>query len=234
MAWPALLAAAALIVGAGGAAPVAHADPPDNTVTVQGEGIVSAPPDTAVVRLGVQVQAASVADARGQSAAAAQAVIAAAKADGVADQDIQTVQLTINPVYNTVSGQQVLTGYRAENVLQIKVRNLNNAGQVIDDAAAAGGNATIVQGIAFTIDDPSPLAHQARLLAIQDAQNKANDYATAVGLTVGRAVQIIEQTSPAPPPVPLAAPAAAASVGTPVQGGTLQVKVDVTVSFLLQ
>src|SRR5579884_3046951 len=102
VAWPALLAAAVLIVGAGGAAPVAHADPPDNTVTVQGEGVVSAPPDTAVVRLGVSVQAQSVASARSQAAAGAQAVIAAVEADGVAEQDIQTVQLSISPTYNSL------------------------------------------------------------------------------------------------------------------------------------
>jgi uncharacterized protein YggE len=209
----------------------AQSSPPDNTVTVDGVGIVDAPPDTAIVQLGVSVQAGTVAAASAQAATAASAVIAAVKADGVADADIQTQQFTISPIYDN----QTITGYTVTNVLQVKVRAIDRVGQLVDHAVAAGGNAAVVQGITFTIDDTSALAHQARQLAMSDAKAKADDFAAAAGLTAGRAVQIIETSAPEPPRV-LAAPAAArpGATFTPVQGGTLQVRVQVTVSYVLQ
>ncbi|MHB8575648.1 MAG: SIMPL domain-containing protein [Dehalococcoidia bacterium] len=211
------------------------ADPTVPSVTVRGQGSLTAPPDTAVVRLGVSVQAAKVADARSQAATAAAAVIAAAKNDGVLDKDIQTVQFNIGPVYDNKNGSQSLLGYRVDNVLQLKIRNLDSSGQVIDDATAAGGDATVVQGISFTIDDTTALAHQARILSIQDALAQATDFATAAGATVGKVISISEVT--AAPPVPFdAAPVAAAAsqARTPVQAGTLRVDVSVTVTYALQ
>ena len=230
------VAVATLIVGGVTRLPRALADTPTRTVSVSGQGIVTAQPDTVILQIGVSVEARTVAAARGQAAAAADAVIAAVKADGVADQDIKTVQFNIGPRYDNNNGQSVLRGYSVSNVLQVKIRNLDSVGKVIDDATAAGGDAIVVQGISFTIENTDPLTHQARLLAIQDAMIKANDYATAAGATVGPVISISEQSSATPTPVLAApAPAAAASAArTPVEGGTQQVRVQVSVVFQLQ
>jgi len=173
---------------------------------------------------------------RQQAAVAADAVIAAASADGVAEQDIKTLQFSIGPRYDNSNGQSVLRGYVASNVLQVKIHNLDSTGKVIDDATAAGGDAIVVQGISFTIENADPLTHQARLLAMQDAMTKANDYATAAGATLGPVISIIEQSSATPTPV-LAAPAPAAAASaprTPVEVGTQQIRVQVSVVFQLQ
>jgi uncharacterized protein len=231
-----LAVAAMLIAGSVTALPHVLADAPTRTVSVSGQGIVTAQPDTVILQIGVSVEARTVAAARGQAAAAADAVIAAVKADGVADQDIKTVQFNIGPRYDNNNGLSVLRGYSVSNVLQVKIRNLDSVGKVIDDATAAGGDAIVVQGISFTIENTDPLTHQARLLAIQDAMTKANDYATAAGATVGPVISISEQSSATPTPVLAApAPAAAASAArTPVEGGTQQVRVQVSVVFQLQ
>jgi uncharacterized protein YggE len=236
----ALLGVAALTLGAalmarGGG--VARADStPTPAITVQGEGVVSAPPDTAILQIGADVQAATVADARSQAASAASAIIAAAKADGVADADVQTAQFSIQPRYDTSNGRQMLTGYTVENLVQIKVRALDSVGKIIDDAVAAGGNATIVRGITFTIDDTTALAQQARQLAVQNAKAKADQYAAATGVSVGRPIAITEESAPPPrafaPAASLAAPAAPAP--TPVAPGTLDVRVTVTISYAIQ
>lgn len=231
----ALALGAALLAGGGGG--VARADnTPTPAITVQGEGVVSAPPDTAILQIGADVQAATVADARSQAAGAASAIIAAAKADGVADADVQTSQFSIQPRYENSNGRQVLTGYSVENLVQIKVRALDTVGKIIDDAVAAGGNATIVRGISFTIDDTTALAQQARQLAVKDAKARADEYAAATGVSVGRPIAITEQSAPAPRAiaanVSLAAPAAPAP--TPVAPGTLDVRVTVTISYAIQ
>ena len=234
-----LLATAALATAfvANGPAHIARADTTTNGITVTGQGIVTAPPDTVTLQLGVSVQAASVADARQQAATAANAVTAAVKADGVVDADVQTVQFDINPQYTTQNNQQVLTGYRVDNVLQVKIRNLDNVGQVIDDAVAAGGNATVVRGIAFSIENTDTLLHQARLQAMQDAQSKAQDYASAAGVSLGKVINITETQSQRPTPQFVAAsvPAAAgAPAPTPIQSGSQQIQVNVTVTYAIQ
>jgi len=237
----ATLGVAALALGAaaiaGSGAGVARADTtPVPAITVQGEGVVSAPPDTAILQIGADAQAATVADARSQAASAAAAIIAAAKADGVADADVQTAQFSIQPQYNNDNGHQTLTGYTVENLVQIKVRALDSVGKIIDDAVAAGGNNTIVRGISFTIEDTTALAQQARQLAVQDAKAKADQYAAATGVTVGRPISITEESAPPPVAVTakasLAAPAAPAP--TPVAPGTLDVRVTVTIAYAIQ
>jgi len=229
-----VLGAAALAGSSGG---TARADTPATpAITVQGIGVVSAAPDTAILQIGADVQAATVADARAQAAGAAGAIIAAAKADGVADADVQTAQFSIQPQYDNRNGHQTLTGYAVENLVQIKVRALDSVGKVIDDAVAAGGNATIVRGISFTIEDTTALAQQARQLAVQDAKAKADQYAAAAGVSVGRPIAITEESAPQPralaPVASLAAPGAAAP--TPVAPGTLDVRVTVTIAYAIQ
>jgi uncharacterized protein len=235
----ALLLLATFAAGAAGTtSPALAADPPARTVTVTGQGIVIAQPDVVILQLGVSVEAPTVAEARSQAATAAAAVIAAVKADGVADQDVRTVQFNIGPRYDSSPNKPpVLRGYNVNNELQVKIRNLDVTGKVIDDATAAGGDAAVVQNITFSIENTDPLAHQARLAAIADARAKADDYATAAGASVGAALTIIEQGSV--PPVPLAAALPANGVAstaqrTPIESGTLQIHAQVSVTYQLQ
>jgi len=225
-----------LVSGAiGGATQALAADPPVPTVSVQGQGIVSAQPDVVILNLGVSVEAESVAAARSQAASASTAVLAVLQADGVAERDIRTVQFSIGPRYDTVNNRQILRGYRVDNVVQVKIRALDTVGNVIDDAAAVGGDAVVVQNISFAIENTDAVAHQARLAAMQDAKSKADDYAGAIGMTAGKALTIKEETSVQPTPqLAAAAPAGAVARSTPIEAGMQQVRVAVTVTFALQ
>src|SRR5262245_28644326 len=109
-------------------------------ISVSGTGRASGAPDIVTLQIGVQIEARTVADARDQAASAAQAVIDSVKKNGVDDKDIRTTSFNVSPQYNTTPGGGVSTirAYRVSNSLSVKVRKLDNASKVIDDASAAG------------------------------------------------------------------------------------------------
>lgn len=203
-------------------------------ILVSGEGRVSAPPDIALLNLGVSAKASSMAQAMSQAQDAANKVINSLKGNGVQDRDIQTSQFSAYAEYDFRNGQQILTGYRVTHILSVKVRNMDRIGKVIDDAAAAGGDTFQAQGISFTIDDPTPQREQAREKAVADARAKAEQLARLTGVGLGRPIMISESISAAPP-IPIAAPRAMESVAaTPIQAGELEVIVNVQITYAIQ
>ena len=215
-------------------------------IWVSGAGRVAAQPDQAVVSIGVEARASTVAQARADSARAMADVVAAIKARGVADQDIQTQHFSISPQYTYVQrtdssggrySEQVLVGYIVSNRASVVVRDLEQVGQVVDDAAEAGGDLVRIQGISFTIEDPTALHRQAREAAVQDAMAKAQQFAAVAGVTLGRPVYIAETGAT---PIVRADQAraelsvAAAAPPTPISGGELTVQVTVQVVFAIQ
>lgn len=204
-------------------------------ISVSGEGRVAAPPDVALLRLGVSAKAATVAQAMSQAQSAANKVITSLKANGIQEKDIQTVQFSVHAEYDYRDGQQILTGYRVTHILSVKVRNLDQTGKVIDDAAAAAGDLFQVQGISFTIDDPTPLRVQAREKAVADAQAKAEQLARLTGVGLGRPIFISESAmAPPPPPLPVPTFARAEAATTPIQAGELEVVVTVQILYAIQ
>jgi uncharacterized protein YggE len=206
-----------------------------NGITVSGRGEAFGSPDVALISLGVQAQATTVAEARETSASTAQAVIDSVKKNGVADKDIVTTQFTIQPQYDFRSnGGQTIRGYQVTNVISIKVRKIDTAGKVLDDATAAGGNNTLVQGISFTIDDPSKLQEAARADALKDAQDKAEQLAKNAGVKLGKPMAISESTGSTPIPYAAETARAAADTVTPIQTGDLQVTISVQVLYAIE
>ena len=122
-------------------------------ISVSGEGRTSAAPDTALLNIGVSAKEMTVAEASSEVQAAIGRLLDSLKANGVAEKDIQTSQFSINPEYDYQYNEQKLTGYRVTHVLQVKVRDINQAGKVIDDGVEAAGNLVQVGGISLTIDD---------------------------------------------------------------------------------
>ena len=206
--------------------------PAEHTITVSGMGTVSVAPDVADVVLGITVSKTTAKDARAAAATAMTAVIAAVKKDGVADKDIATVNLSLNPTYDYSSSTQRLTGYQFTNIVKVTVRNLASVAGVVDDAVAAG--ATNVQGVSFRLDNPKPVEVQARQLAMTDARTKADALAQAAGVSIKGVAQISE-VSGSSPITYYAAPALGAkdSASTPIQTGTTDTTVQVTVSYLI-
>jgi uncharacterized protein YggE len=225
-----IVAVAALTVrgGPASAAPVNAADPATHTISVSASGKVTIVPDVARVNLGVTITKPTVKAARSAAASVMTNIIAAVKAQGIADADIQTVGLNLYPQYANGSSTRI-AGYSISNQIQITIRDLDKAGDVVDTATAKG--ATEVNGISFELADPAKAMNDARASAVVAAQASAQAMATAGHVTLGSVVSISD-TNPATPIYYGAARLApVASVPTPVQVGTQDVSVLLTVVF---
>jgi hypothetical protein len=228
-----------LIIGNGSGPVVAtatdSASPGADTVSVSGVGQVTGTPDVLRLSMGEQATGATVDAALNQANSDISKVTAALKKHGVADKDIQTSGLSINPRFDQ-NGQHI-TGYDVTESLAVQLRNLKDAGSAISDATAAGGNDTRVDGVSFDIEDNAALLNAARDAAFADAKSKAEEYAKLSGRSLGKVSQISETTDTAPRPIPYAmakaaAPAAADSA-VPVSAGSQQVSVNTSVVWTL-
>jgi len=165
-------------------------------IWVIGEGTVAIEPDLALLTLGVDATDDTVAEARDVTATAMDAIIKALKVRGVKDKDIQTQSFNIFPMYEFLevvedgrrTGRQVLVGYRVSNTATVKIRDLDNVGEIIDEVAKAGGSATRINGISFTVEDTSNLEVELRASAVADALTKADHLAELSGVDRGRLV----------------------------------------------
>ena len=161
-------------------------------VHVTGTGKVSAMPDLAVLSMGVEAMEPTVAEARTVAAQAMEGMIARLNALGVDNSDIRTSFFNIQPQYQYFEREQTLTGYRVTNSLTVEIRDLDLVGPVIDGAVEAGGNATRINNVSFTIEDGKALADRARTLAVQDAVSKAGQYADAADFKLGNVLFVTE------------------------------------------
>jgi uncharacterized protein len=205
-------------------------------ITVEGVGRVTLTPDLADLALGIQAQAATASAAQDQASGVMTRILAAVKRLGVADRDLATQWLSLQPRYAYTSGGTEpprITGYQATQSLAVTVRDLSKVGAIIDAGVAAGANQ--VGGISFSLADPASASAQARAAAMADARARAQTLATAAGASLGQVLSISETDAPTPPPIQYSGALAAPSAGvaTPVQPGTTEVEVDVTVSFAL-
>jgi uncharacterized protein YggE len=202
----------------------------DKLITVTGEAMTSVAPDRVTMRLGVATQGKTAREASDSNAKTMTAVIAAIKAAGADERDIQTTRLTLQPVFEQKpNGPPHLTGFRASNDVTVKLDDVGKLAGLIDRAVAAGANE--MSGIEFGISDQSKRLDEARAQAITDARRKAEIYAKAAGVVVGRPVSITENSA-TPPPRPMSA-AAFRAAPTPVSPGELALQATVSVSFEL-
>ena len=207
---------------------------PETTITLTGKGTVDHAPDIANISVGVNVEAETATLAMSQQAERMNGVFTAVKAAGVADRDMQTSNLSLNPVYDYPPNQKPrLRGYNASNQITIKVRDLKNLGKTLDAVVKSGGNTS--NGISFDIDKPEQFQDEARISAIQDAAKKAELYAKAVGYKVKRIVTVSENDyTPRPPmPVMMRMQVNQAADATPVAAGEVSLEQTVSVTFEL-
>jgi hypothetical protein len=227
-----VVAIAALSVHAGPSAAVTTStDPAPHTITVSANGKVTIVPDVARVTLGVTYTRPSVKAARADAAATMTKIIGAVKKLGIADADIRTVGINLYPQYNNSAPPRV-TGYSISEQLEITIRDLDKAGDVVDATTAQG--ATDVNGISFELADPDKAMNDARAAAVSAAQASAQAMASAGHVSLGPVVSISD-ASPVSPIVYGKAMLSAAdgAVATPVQPGTQDVSVTLTVVFAI-
>ena len=124
-------------------------------IWVNGEGSVTVVPDVAVLSLGVETQAATVAQAQAQAAEAMDVVMTELENWGINESDIKTQYYSIYPVKRYNNGQEFLIGYRVTNTVTAKVRQVDDTGAIIDTVVRAGGDTIRINNIYFTVDDPS-------------------------------------------------------------------------------
>ena len=212
-----------------------HGSTSSQGVTVQATGTVNVVPDGVSFNFAVSVLAQSSETAMSDASASAEQVRAALETAGVAKDDIATQNISVYPEYASSSiGTQTLTGYRAQQVFTVTLRDTAKAGEVVDSVIAAGGNALQVYGVTPTLLDTDAAVAQAREVAIKSAKEKANDYAGLVDEDLGSVVYITEITSPSSP-VPYltsdASGAEATMAKTVVNLGTQEVSVTVEVRW---
>ncbi|WP_027058712.1 SIMPL domain-containing protein [Mesorhizobium loti] len=207
-------------------------------IIVTGEGEATTPPDLALLSLSVMREAKTARAALDANNDAMAAVIAAMKAAGIKDRDLQTAGIQINPRYNYTNkpdGSQdaELVAYQVTNTLAVRVRDIDKTGEILDKAVSLGVNQG--GGISFTNDNPDATITEARKKAVANAVAKATTLAEAAGVTIGRVLEITDQNI-APPPMAINAKAfdAAAGAAVPTQAGENAYNVQVTVTFELK
>jgi uncharacterized protein len=202
---------------------------PMGRLTVHGTGRVTGRPDLFTVQLGVETRAATASDALHDNSARATALVAVLHDHGVADKDVQTSQLSIEPVFDNRG--RLVTGYQVDDVVTAKLRDTARAGALIDASAAAVGDAIRLQSVGFGIDDTGPLLAQARRQAVADARARAEQLAGAAGVHIAGVHSISESSPAAPQPVPFARAEAGAVAATPVEVGSQELTVAVDVVY---
>lgn len=206
------------------------------TIVVPGTGRVTVEPDVATIRLGVAIVRPTASAAREAAASTMTAILDAVADAGVARRDLRTALVSLSPVtdYSAERGPRV-TGYQVTNTVALTVRDLAATGAVIDAGLAAG--ASSLDGLEFRLDDPTAAEDSARRAAVQDATKRATALANAAGVTLGRAIGIVEG---ARGPIPFEPGGGirglamkAETADTPVESGTQDVEVSVVVTFAI-
>ncbi len=202
-------------------------------ISVSGIGEVQTDPDVAVFSVGVEVREDTVAEARSKAAEAAQDVIDSLRDNGVDERDIRTLNFSIQPQFDFRRDDPPrIVAYIVTNTVEVTVRDIDAVGELIDDAAEAGGDAVRIQSIRFEIEDPMELIEEARALAVADAREKAEQLADLNEVDLGKPLSIVESSSNGPVPVFREAAVFADEV-TPIQPGTTSVTVTVSVTFAI-
>jgi uncharacterized protein YggE len=204
-------------------------------VTVQATGTVKAVPDGVSFNFAVSVLAQSSETAMSEASATAELVRVALDAAGVAKDDIATQSVSVYPEYaSSTTGTQTLSGYRAQQVFTVTLRDTAKAGEVVDAVIAAGGNSLQVYGVTPTLIDTDAAVAQAREAAMKSAKEKASDYAGLVDTDLGSVVYVTEITSPSSP-IPLmvgdSATSSSPMAKTEINLGTQDVSVTVEVRW---
>lgn len=233
-----LATAAASAMAAFAATPAwAAEDATPRVIVVTGEGEATAAPDMATLMIGVQTEAPTAAAALAANAERMDTTIKKLRARGIAEKDIQTSGLSLSPQYNYERSDRTpprIVGYTASNMVTIKVRQLAKAGSIIDDAVSNGANS--MSGLTFGFADPAPLMRDARKDAVADARERAELYADAAGVRLGRVLRISDGFTAIPTPGPVMdyAVAEAKAASTPVSVGESSVNAQVTIVYEIE
>jgi hypothetical protein len=162
------------------------------TVHVSGAGAVTAVPDLATITLGVTTRHAAANEATRENNRIVEAVFAALREMGISDNEMATRHFSVweDFSWDRITGEPTMIGYISANTIEITIRDIDKAGEVIGAGVAAG--ATTIHGVHFSLEDSSPLYLQALAIAVKDAAAKANAIAGALGTTIAGIQTVVE------------------------------------------
>ena len=200
-------------------------------VTVVGSGQVQGVPDTLTADVGIEFTAPDVTVAMNQTNDRQQAVINALTDAGVDRKDISTTEVSLQPQYDSSGG--TITGYRADNSIRVKIHPADSASHVLAVIVGAGGDATRIHSVSYSVADDSQLVKDARTRAFQDAKNRAEQYAQLSGLKLDKIISISEPSGGAAttPPAP---PRSGMQAAVPLEPGQQTVSFSVTAVWQLR
>jgi uncharacterized protein YggE len=219
--------AAALLAGVGAPEP-AHGEEggPARTVTVNGTGTVTVRPDEASFSFGIETKAATAEEASDENAEAMRRLIAALKAAGVDEDDLQTEHVSVWP-----TGEREGGGYTASNSVRLST-SLERAGRLVELATGAGANT--VWGPTLERSDSFELQEQALERALENARRKADALADAAGADLGEVIRLVEGGSAGPHPGYETLAMAPRDTAPPIEAGRVRKQATLTVTFELQ
>ena len=216
-------------------------EPPTPSLTVTGSGEVRAEPDRAVVRLGVEAQHEDAARAQAEASRIARAILDGVAELGVPEEAIQTSRLVLHPLYDQRPRPQSrpgeprepeIVGYRASNVVSVRLEDLAKIGPAIDAAVGAGANR--VEGVEFELEDDVEARQQALRRAVAEARAKARAMAEALEVELGAVLDAQEGGVRIATPRfggPQAMMMESRTADTPVAAGEITVSAEVTLRY---
>jgi len=233
---------AALMLGAAALPTAAQAQQASITQSIAGTrldvsatGDVTRVPDLAIISAGVVTRSVTATGAIQQAATRMARVREALRQAGIADRDIQTSNISLNPEYTYVNNQPPkLNGYTASNQLSVRFRDIANTGKILDTLVAQGANQ--ISGPNLTIEKPEAALDEARARAVAAGRARADLYARSLGLRVVRVVSVSESGSsyPVPPPMPMMREAMAQAADSKIDPGEQKLQINLAMTFELQ
>jgi uncharacterized protein YggE len=208
------------------------------TVSVEGVAEVTMKPDRASITLGVETDGKDAGTVKRDNDKAMRAILNALTTAGIEDKDIQTSNLTLQPIYNwKPDGKREFVKYTMSNTIHVTVRDLSKLDRVLDEAVGVGGN--VVNSIDFDVSNANAVRDSLRAAAASNAKTKATQMAQAVGARVGKVLTLSEEYSAPPTPVfakgaRMMAMAMDDSSAPTVSAGQMIVRVSVTAMFELE
>ena len=203
------------------------------TISVTGIGIATRQPDTVEISIGISLVRGGVAEATDEAATLANRLVEALRSQGLEGDDLQTTNYSVSTEYDHRNQPPRLTGYRVENSLRLTVRAIDTFPAVLAAATTAGGDATTISGITFSYADRDGLRVEARAAAWQRAVDAASQLAELAGRSLGPALHIVEGGSPSRPPSSMLTRSAMVESAVPIEGGTVDERVTLSVEFAL-
>jgi hypothetical protein len=205
------------------------------TISITGEGKVTAIPDIALVSLGLTTEKKNISDAQAENSKTMNSLIEKLKGLNIAKEDIKTVNYSIYPAYDWTDGRQVLRGYTVSQDVQVKIRKTDQVDEVLKIAGDL--NLNQIGGLTFDIDNPENYKQDARIKALENAKEKADALAKVMGVKLGKVISFSESEGYVPAPYPMYAKAEGIGGGgapaPAVEAGSQEITIMATVSYEL-